>query len=77
MIDFVRNIAAPLLAVLFGWLEMIVMLLEVFGRGLCIVALVSEQQSILLSLNITLVSSLSLPFYERPLTFREEIVMRF
>lgn len=75
--SLVRIIHAPLLVELLGELEIIVVPLLVFGKGFVKDDLVSEQQRILFSFVMALVSSDNLPFWDRPLTFNVEIVIRF
>jgi hypothetical protein len=67
----------PLLVELFGLLEIMILSLIFVGRGFDIVIFVSEQHNMALSFLIEEISSLIFPFWLRPLTFREEIVIRF
>ena len=73
----VRIIHAPLLAELLGRLKIMIVPLLVLGKGFIEDDLVSEQQRILFSFVMALVSSEILPFWDRPLTLSVEIVIRF
>ncbi|CAG8755440.1 3195_t:CDS:1, partial [Acaulospora morrowiae] len=71
------KIAAPLLAIVVGRLEMMVVLLSDVGSGFDVVTLVSEQQKICLSLVRALVNFQCFSLSLSPWTLSVEIVMRF